>query len=335
MKKIQLIAETAWHHDGDFNFMKSLIEEIISKTKTDYIKLHLSLDFDEYMSKKHPAYSFLEERLLSESKWTEIINKIQKSDKKIMLLFNDKKAIDFGMKFNPDLVEIHSVCLNDIALLKHLKENIKKETKIVLGVGGSTLYEIENAINILENDNIVLMHGFQNYPTKYTDINFQKVKKIMSLFPNFEHGYADHTAWNNENNVMITLFGASIGVQYVEKHITTTYGEERTDWQAAINFEMFNELQQKIEVLNDCLGDGLLDLNEGEKKYSIFGPNKKAGILNKDKKAGNTITEDDIVFIRTKELTDLSQTEIINAFGKKVKIDLQRDHCLQKSDIEF
>ncbi len=335
MEKIQLIAETAWHHDGDFDFFSNLIDEIISKTKTDYIKLHLSIDFDEYMSKNHPAYSFLEERLLSKSQWIGIIKKIQDSDKKIMLLFNDKKAIDFGMRFNPDLVEIHSVCLNDVALLKHLKENIKKETKIVLGVGGSTLYEIENAINILENNNIVLMHGFQNYPTKYKDINFLKVKKIISLFPNYEHGYADHTAWNNENNVMITLFGASIGMQYIEKHITTAYGKERTDWQAAISFDMFNELQQKTEILNDCLGDGMLELNEGEKKYSIFGPNKKAGILNKYIKARNIITEDDIVFVRTKELTDLSQTELINAFGKIIKTDLQKGYCLQKSDIEF
>ena len=31
-----------------------------------------------------------------------------------MLLFNDKKSIEFGMKFDPEIVEIHSVCLNDI-----------------------------------------------------------------------------------------------------------------------------------------------------------------------------------------------------------------------------
>ncbi|MCD4795149.1 MAG: N-acetylneuraminate synthase family protein [Bacteroidales bacterium] len=335
MKKVSLIAETAWHHDGNFNFMKDLVKKIITQTKTDYIKLHLSFDFNEYMTKNHPAYGFFENKLLSENQWTEIINKIQQSEKKIMLLLNDKKAIDFGIQYNPDLVEIHSVCLNDIKLLHHLKNKIDQKTKIVLGVGGSTLYEIENAINTLQNNNIVLMHGFQNYPTKYEDINFRKIMKIISLFPNFEHGYADHTAWNNENNVLITLLGAVLGMDYIEKHITTELGQERTDWQAAINIDTFNELQSKLEILNACSGNGLLELNIGEKKYSVFGPNKKAGILNKNIKSGSVITENDIDFKRTKKITDLSQIDLINSFGRKVQKDFSKGYCLQKTDIEL
>ena len=31
MEKIKLIAETAWHHDGDFAFMQKLVNEILKK----------------------------------------------------------------------------------------------------------------------------------------------------------------------------------------------------------------------------------------------------------------------------------------------------------------
>lgn len=328
-----LIAETAWHHDGDFEFFKKLVEEIAKNTEADYIKFHITLDINEYMHTDHPAYQWAKERIFKKEQWYEILNISLKNNKKLMLLFNDKKAIDFGMSFNPEIVEIHSVCLNDIKLLKHLKEKIRPETKIVLGVGGSDLYEIENVINFLGSNMIVLMHGFQNFPTKYEDVNFAKTKKIMQLFPYFEHGYADHTAWDNENNILITLFGAALGMSYIEKHVTIELGKERCDWNSAISIEMFNDLTIKLEVLSQTFGNGLLSLNEGEKSYSTFGANKKAAILNKNIKKGHKLSFEDFTFKRTGQSSDLSQIDTLENIGKTFSITLEKGHCIVKSDL--
>jgi N,N'-diacetyllegionaminate synthase len=331
---MHLIAETAMHHDGDFYFFKDLIENISQKTDAEYIKIHVTLDVDEYMHTDHPAYQWLKDRLFDEQQWAEVLNLVLKSGKKLMLLFNDKKAIDFGMGFNPDIVEIHSVCLNDFNLLSHLKSKILEQTKVVLGVGGSTVYEIENAISILNHKNIVLMHGFQNYPTKYEDINFGKIRRMMQLFPEYEHGYADHTAWNNEHNILITLFGATLGMEYVEKHVTTAWGKERCDWSAAISIEMFNELSEKLNLLSATNGTGFLKLNSGELSYSTFGANKKAAILSKKVSHGDILTPDCYSFKRTSQASDLSQLDIISGTGKVFKETLPEGHCIVKSNLE-
>ena len=73
---IKLIAETAWHHDGDYEFMCNLIEKTIHKTSADIIKLHISIDFEEYITTDHPGYDFLKERLFTEGQWEHIISKI-------------------------------------------------------------------------------------------------------------------------------------------------------------------------------------------------------------------------------------------------------------------
>ena len=245
--RIKLISETAWHHDGDFYFFKELVSTIAKETKADYIKFHVTLNVNEYMHKDHPGYNWVKNSIFSESQWVEIINITTHHDKKPMLLFNDTKAIDFGMKLDPELVEIHSTCLNDVKLLRHLKANLKLDTKVVLGIGGTDLYEVENAIQTIGTENVILMHGFQNYPTKYEDINFLKVKRIMELFPQYKHGYADHTAWNHEHNILITLLGASLGMDYIEKHVTISTGEGKTDWQAAINIETFIKAMTNVE----------------------------------------------------------------------------------------
>ena len=61
---MKLIAETAWHHEGDYKFMKNLVTEISTKTKADIVKMHITLDFEEYMDPSHEAYSLLKPWLI-------------------------------------------------------------------------------------------------------------------------------------------------------------------------------------------------------------------------------------------------------------------------------
>lgn len=332
-EKIKLIAETAWHHEGDFEFMMELINNII-KSKADIVKLHITLDLNEYMGEKHPAYKTLKNWMFNKKQWASIFEIIQNSDKDLMLLLNDKKSIEFGMHYSPKFVEIHSVCLNDIHLIDSLKNRLNSNTAIVLGVGGSTIDEIKNAINLLKHPNIILMFGFQNYPTKYEDINFRKTRKIMNLFPQFNFGYADHTAWDEPNNELITLLGAAQGVQYVEKHVTTKYGSERCDWNSAISLKIFDKLAEKLKLVSACQGDGLLNLNKGELDYTIVGPMKKAAHLKTDINLGDLLTKEIIYFKRTNEKSDLSQINILELVGSKFSKNLKQNHCLMKSDIK-
>ena len=331
---MKLIAETAWHHEGDFKFMKQLLKDIVFKTEADFVKLHILLSPNEYYFPDFPSYKFFNDRSFTLKEWEKHISAIMENGKRIMLLLNDSKAVEFGMKYEPELVEIHSVCLNDLNLLDAFKQNISKKTKIVLGIGGNTLDEIEHAINYLEHKNIILMFGFQNYPTQYKDINFMKIRRIMNLFPGFEFGYADHCSWNESNNILITLFGAALGMNYIEKHVTNRYGIKRCDWNSAISIEMFNELKNKIHLLEKCNGDGLLKLNSGEKKYSVFGPMKKAAFLNTDLKAGEILTRNMIVFKRTYQKSKISQLGALELLRKIATKNIKKNSLLDKHFFE-
>jgi N,N'-diacetyllegionaminate synthase len=326
---MKLIAETAWHHEGDFKFMKDLITDIATKTNVDIIKMHISLDLDEYMSPNHELYEKLKSMMLNQQQWTTLVKIIRDNNKEVMLLVNDTKAINFSLLMKAEFVEIHSVCLNDIILLKHLKNKITKETKIVLGIGGSSIEEIENAIEILDNQNIILMSGFQNYPTKLEDINLNKIRKLINKFNHYEHGYADHTIYNHEYNQFITLMGAASGMQYIEKHVTNQYGSERIDSSAAISIDMLNELNNHLEVLKKINGSGSLSMNSGELSYSVFGPMKKTAITICDISNGETLKLDYIKFIRTNEVSDMSQIDILNSIGKKIKHDIKNGTVLK------
>lgn len=325
---MKLIAETAWHHEGDYTFMENLVTEIATKTNADIVKMHITLNLEEYMHVDHENYKLQKPMLFDEMQWKKFVQIVRDNNKEIMLLLNDTQAIEFGLSLNPEFVEIHSVCLNDLFMLEKLKKNIQKETKIVLGVGGTSIDEIENALNYLNHSNIILMFGFQNYPTVYEDVNLNKIRRLMNLFDNFECGYADHTAGNNDHNELITLLGAASGMKYVEKHVTTHFGENRIDWSAAISIKMFNDLHSKIKILDKLNGDGSLSMNSGEKAYSIFGPMKKAAVFNVDVLEGNILKLDMIKFLRTKEISDMSQLDVIKSIGKKIIKDVKKGTIL-------
>ena len=315
---MKLIAETAWHHDGDFAFFSNLINKIINSS-ADVIKVHVLLDLKKYMDDSHPGFEFSKQRIFSTSQWSEILSKIQSSNKELMTLINDVDALKLAAQYQPSLVEVHSVALNNYTLLRDIDQTFSDDTKIVLGVGGSSIYEIENAASQFKNKKIVLMFGFQNYPTNYEDVNFNKIRRIMKAFPEYEFGYADHTAWDIKENTLITLMGAALGMDYIEKHVTTQYGEQRTDWSAAINFEMFEEIKRGMNILDKCNGDGLLRLNAGEQKYCEAGMMKQIAIANKDINIGEIFELGSVDFLRSGLPNGMQQIDVWAKNGHELK----------------
>lgn len=83
---IRLIAETAWHHQGNFEFQKQLISKLADESRADIIKLHLTLDIDEYMTREHDAYELLKSWMFTREQWRECIENIRSSPKDLMLL---------------------------------------------------------------------------------------------------------------------------------------------------------------------------------------------------------------------------------------------------------
>lgn len=315
---IKLIAETAWHHEGDFGFMKDLVTQICQSADVDYIKMHITLDLDEYMCSDHDAYKTLSSWTLLEEQWESLIGIVRANKKHLMLLLNDTKAIEFAAKFNPEIIELHSVCLNVPRLQQSVLKCFNKGTKICIGVGGCTLNEVDAAVGVFEGYETILMFGFQNYPTKYEDVNLEKVRKIQSLYANKKFGYADHTAWNELNNELITLLVASNGMSYIEKHVTTMYGVDKCDYSAAISLEMCSSLSKKLKFLNCLKGNGLLALNRGEEAYSQYGAMKMAAMARSELNPGDVLERDSFDFLRTGQKTRISQVDILKLVGEKI-----------------
>jgi len=327
--KPYLIAECAYSHEGDIEYIEKSIKKISEVKCIDAVKFHVLLDIQTYMSPDHDLYKRIQEWLFGEDEWSELINYAISLNLNVIILADDLASLDFlkPMEDKLSAIEIHACSLNDIKMLNKVS---KFSIPVILGIGGSTIDEISFAIDYLKKkgkSDIVLMHGFQNYPTKYEYINLKKMQKIRECF-NLPVGYADHTSWDDENQELITLAGFLFGANIIEKHFVLNKGEKRIDYEAAISAEDFCSLYKKLEILQKAIGNGEMELSEYEKSYGIIGPMKKAIMANRDIKKNEEISLENIAFKRTKKISNVKQKEVLNLLRRRAKSKIRRNELI-------
>lgn len=334
--KPYLIGETAFHHEGDVVFLKTLIDHG-ANCKVDAIKFHLLLNLDDYFVKSHEAYGPLSEWLISEKDWTEVVSYNEAKGLDSILLCNDPQSIDFALNYNGQsikAIELHATGLNDYFLLQ---KAAKFKGTVILGVGGSSLDEVSFAIEMLNQlgqHDIFLMYGFQNYPTKYEDINLKKMIKLKELF-DLPIGYADHTDPLNIHNELISTLGITMGINVCEKHYTHAVGEKRIDSQSAISLDQLKKVREHMDIITTCVGTGSLKMSDGELSYGNTGPMKKAIVAEVNIKKGDTISLDKIGFKRTNESTYMLQSFLPKLIGLKANKDINADEFIDFSNISY
>ena len=96
---------------------------------------------------------------------------------------------------------------------------------MILGVGGRTIEDIDFALKEMSNLNpdiksrIILMYGFQSFPTDYEKLNLSKLSNLKEEY-NCVLGYADHTSFSEiKIGNEIVKYAYLVGARLIEKHI--------------------------------------------------------------------------------------------------------------------
>jgi len=330
-----IIGEIAYNHEGDIKYLYKMIDDI-AELRLNAIKFHMLLNSESYMQKKHPLIKEIKKWMFSKNQWSEIIDYSNKKGLDIIVLCDDVESIEYILENNINIaaIELHATGLNDYFLL-NTASGFNKQ--IILGVGGSTIDEINFAIDFLKNKgkkDILLMYGFQSYPTNYTDINLSKMLKIRDLF-NLPIGYADHTAFDDPNNEVISCMAAMMGINILEKHYTPDYGIERIDYHSAVGKKQMLKIKKIIEIALKVYGSNNLKMSKTELEYGSTGPMKKAIVAKKDIKEGDKLSLDNLWFKRTVEESPIKQNQFLQLIGLRALHDIKEDEIVDFTKVEY
>ncbi len=294
---IEIIAEVANAHQGNYKEALNLAKKSFENS-ADSVKFQIYFPY-EFLSKNHPRYKHFKNQSFSKKKWNFIFKSLSKyrSSKKIYADVLGVDALKFAIKSNLDGIKIHSSDLSNIKILTQLK---KYKNKIFISCGGSNLIEISNAIKIIDSKKVVLLHGFQSYPTSIKDVNFEKLKKIITFFgKKFEYGYQDHTSGSSMFNFYLPLISMGMGINYIEKHVILNRKKKGIDYFSSIEPR---KLKQFINVVRNselALLNGQDWFSKNEIKYRE--EVKKNWIVKKNLKKKDRLKLNDIEMLRNPE----------------------------------
>lgn len=325
-----IYAETAFIHEGSIDYLMKLIDAA-KHAKCNGIKFQILLDIDNAYKKNAGVYHTLKSWRFSKNKWSDIIGHAKDRNLEVIALPVDFEALRFCLDSTRyiDCVEVHPICFNDYLFLKEL-DGIKG-TPVILGVSGSTLDEIDYALGFLKScQHLLLMYGFQSYPTNTKDINLSRLRRYRELF-DLPVGYADHTKFDDPYQYNLMEYAYVMGARIFERHITLTKGKKRTDYVAAVDYKDILELRVRLNRLITVLGeDSKFSLNKAEAGYRN---RRKQLVYAKDIERGEKITRTCIAYKVCLETSDFDQKDVHSIIGRKAVRNLKKDCVMKFQDI--
>ncbi|MCO5229800.1 MAG: N-acetylneuraminate synthase family protein [Chitinophagales bacterium] len=328
MNNSYLYTETAFHHQGDIEYMFQLIKSS-KEAKAKGVKFQVLTNVDDFVSTFHKAYNELKNYCFSYKEWERILDYTVSLDLDIILMPLNSEACDFCYKYNVKYVDIHSVSFNDLDLLQKIKET-KKD--IIVGIGGRELNEIYDLENYFEGRVKVLMHGFQSFPSKIEDVRLNKIVILKELFPNKLIGYADHSSYNDDFAITSNEYARILGAEVFEKHITIIEGDERVDSASAISGDRITLIIQKLNFLEQFIlnTDNLFQMNE---KEIVYRNRQLICVASQSLKKGHVITINDLQLKMHHPIAN-TYVKYEALIGKRIIVDCEFDQPLTATMLE-
>lgn len=331
-----IIAEAGVNHNGDINIAKQLVDKA-ANSGVDAIKFQTYkteklvtgyADMANYqknnIGKVDSQFNMLKKLELTYENFIEL----QKYciHKGIMFLSTpfDFESADFLDSIGMDAFKISSGDLTNIPFLQY----IARFNKImILSSGMATLSEIEeaiNAINLLGNNEVAVLHCTSNYPAQLQNVNLKAMNTIKNAFQ-IVSGYSDHT-----EGITVTIAAAAMGANIIEKHFTIDKSMEGPDHKASLDPHELKEMVVAIRNVEMALGSGIKRYNPSE--VDTMKAARKSIVASINIKTGETIKLTDLDYKRPG--TGLPPKQYLDIVGKKANRNIKMDEQITLNMVE-
>jgi N-acetylneuraminate synthase len=167
----------------------------------------------------------------------------------------DEPSVDFLEKFNPVAYKVPSASLTDSNLLRHLR---KTGRPLILSTGMSTMEQINAAVKLVGEENLVLCHATSSYPCDPEELNLKMVETLRKTF-SCPIGYSGH-----EVGLVTSVVAVGLGACMVERHITLDRALWGSDQSASVEPGGFEKLVKYVRVTELAMGDGVKKVYDSE-----------------------------------------------------------------------
>ena len=167
----------------------------------------------------------------------------------------DEPSVDFLADFDVLTYKVASASLTDHGLLKKI---LRTGKPIILSTGMSTMEQIQTAVSLLGEENLIIAHSTSAYPCKPTELNLRMIETLKKAY-DCPIGYSGH-----EVGLVTSVIAVALGASLVERHITLDRAMWGSDQAASVEPVGFRRLVKDIRVTEQALGNGVKTVYDDE-----------------------------------------------------------------------
>ncbi len=321
----KVIGEVAGAHDGSMEKMKKLVE-IASEANVDAIKFQI-FRAEKLVTRNHPKYEGFKQKEFSKEEWGEVIQYAKSKGLVVFIDVFDKESFEIAEENNVEGYKVTSTVLSDVYLLKDIAKTGKT---VLIGMGGSSYDEVKDALRMFENNEVVIIAGYQNFPTKIEDTNLNLIPYLKKEFGKLV-GYSDHCDAETEMAMIVPLLTYVYGGCLIEKHFTIDRSLKGTDYYSSLNPDELKRLVENVKEVSKTFGRGdLEEHSEEEEEYRL--KMKKFIVAVRDINEGEELKFDMIEFKRSVDI-GLLPKETERLLGKSFVKSKKKDDVILEGDL--
>lgn len=339
MQNVLIIAEAGVNHNGKLDNILKMIQ-IASDSGADYIKFQ-TFRAENLVTRKAKMANYQIKNFSGGRDQYQMLKNLEIKDFWYKKIKSACEKVGIGFLSSPfDTFSVSTLATLGMDYFKIpsgeitnkllLMEVAKYGKRIILSSGMSTIDEIKDALNVLysegvEKKNIFVLHCNTDYPTKYSDTNILAIKHISKKL-DIQVGYSDHTI-----GFEASIMAVSLGAKIIEKHFTIDKKALGPDHKASLSPLQLKKFVSSIRKAEKCtIGDGYKKPTPSELKNKAL---VRKSLYYRDYfKKGDKLEIKDFVALRPD--FGISPMEVHNFIEKKLKVNVNKNQLIKKSDFE-
>jgi N,N'-diacetyllegionaminate synthase len=331
---IEVIAELAQGFEGRPEQARLLMKA--AATAGAHAAKYQLVYADELATPDYKYYGLFRSLEMADDVWAGLASYAKELGTRLYVDIFGARSLALAERIGVEVVKLHGTDIANVGFLQQVAKSAVP--KVLLGAGGAHADELAQAVEILAGKEVVVLLGFQSYPTPTETNQIARVRLLVDRFAQSKTrvtiGFADHASPDSPLRYALAASAIGAGARVIEKHLTLGKVMKLEDHESALNPDEFAEFCAVIQGCAEAWGvsPATADFGMSESEVSYRKVIRRHVITSRDLPAGTRLTPADLVLKRSS--ADPIITDIESVYGKTLKRALAGNAPVQPADIQ-
>jgi N,N'-diacetyllegionaminate synthase len=331
---VEIIAELAQGYEGRPD-QALLLLKAAACAGADAAKFQL-VYADELATSDYKQYPLFRQLEMPDEVWSGLARSAEELGTQLSVDVFGARSLGLAEQIGVKMIKLHGTDISNLGFLEQVARS--SIPRILLGAGGAHAAELGRALQILAEKQVVVLLGFQGYPTPNVDNQIDRVRvlasRLDSEWAGVRVGFADHAPPNTPLRYALAAAAVGAGAGVIEKHLTLGAIMKLEDHESALNPDEFAEFCVVVRACADAMGttepSDDFGMSESERTYRRM--IRRHAVARRDMPAGTRIEPSDVVLKRTS--AEFVITELEAVYGRTLVHGLSADSPLEPGAVE-